>query len=175
MIVFCKEGRLQESNEFLEALPKQITKIHTYHIAYDAQAKDTKDLKTYLNILVIMLIVVLSISTGNASYINTFQRRYEYALLYSVGYSSSQILKKSMKEIFFINIIGYIAGMLLSLLFAGIAYLAIFEPNGLVIRLVLPDALLQTLAIPVFTSLFCMIPVSIMLRKIDPIKIIEGE
>ncbi len=175
MIVFPKEGKSQESEAFLQTLPKQIVDCFTYQTAYNAQAKDTKDLKRYINELVIMLIIVLSISTGNASYINTFQRRYEFALLYSVGYSSLQILKKLMNEIFFINILGYIAGMLLSLLLAGIEYLVVFEPNGLVLRLMLPNALLQTLAIPVFTSLFCIIPVSIMLRKIDPIRVIEGE
>jgi putative ABC transport system permease protein len=175
MIVFHKVDNLQKSNIFLESLPKQNVKVFTYQIAYDAQEKDTKDLKRYINILVIMLIVVLSISAGNASYINTFQRRYEYGLLYSVGYSSTQILKQASSELFFINIMGYLAGILITLLFAGIEYLFLFEPNGLVLRLILPEAILQTLAIPIFTSLFSIIPVSRMLRKIDPIRIIEGK
>lgn len=174
MLVFHKEGALDLSNTFLNSLPKGMVSLRTYQIAFDAQKKDMEDIKRYINILVVMLIVVLSISMGNASYIHTFHRRYEYALLYSVGYSPMWILFKAIKEVFFTSAIGYAIGMVTTILFAGITYLVLFEPNGLVLKLFLPEAFLQTLVIPMFVSLFCIIPINRMLRKIDPIRIIEG-
>lgn len=174
ILVFPKEGKMEQYNEFLEGLPKQTVGVWTYQRAAKAVEKDSKDLKKYMNILVVMLIIVLSLSTGNASYINIIQRRYEFGLLNSVGYTNMQILKKASMEIFIMNLTGYIAGVVLTLVFAAVEYIFVFEPNGLILRLVLPDAILQTLAILVFSSLFSIIPVSRMLQKIDPISIIEG-
>lgn len=174
MIVFHKDGQRQLSNTFLESFPNDNVKVNTYHLANQALQKDTQDIKKYMNILVGVLIIVLSISAGNSSYINTFQRRYEFSLLNAVGYTPLQVLKKASLEIFFINILGYLLGALLTMILAMIQYSVVFQPNGLVMRLVQPDAIAQTLAIPIFTSLFSIIPVSRMMRKIDPIQIIEG-
>lgn len=174
MLVFHKDGKLTESDNYLESLYKD-TSISTYQIVSNARSKDMKDIKRYINILVFMLITVLSISMGNASYIHTFERRHEYALLYSVGYSPVRILIKAISEIFFIYMLGCLLGLFVTLLLAGIIYFGLFEPNGLTIRLFLPDAFLQSLIIPVFVTLFSIIPVSRMLKKIDSISIIEGE
>jgi len=174
MLIFHKEGKLQQSNTFLGNLPKKIVNVNTHQIFSLSIEKNSKDLKKYMSILVVMLIIVLSISTGNSSYINIYQRRYEFGLLNSVGYSPLYILKKASTEICFMNMVGYCLGIILALIFAGIQYFFLFEPNGLVLRLMQPSAILQTLAIPAFTTLFSVIPVSWMLKKIDPISIIEG-
>ncbi len=174
ILVFHKQGRLLQSNSFLESLPKNQVNVSTYNLVMNALEKDSKDLKKLMNITVVMLIAILSISMGNASYINIFQRRYEFGLLNSVGYSPVYILGKAFFEIAFLNFAGYLAGVILTMFIAGLQYFFLFEPNGLVLRILIPEAMLQTIAVPVFTTLFSIIPVSRMMKKIDPISIIEG-
>ena len=174
MLVFHKEGKRSQSNSFLSFLPKDAVYIQTYQKVYDSQQKDLQDIQRYMNILVVLLIIVISITMGNSSYIHTFQRRYEYALLYSIGYSPLWILRKTIKEVFLTCFLGYLTGMVSTSLIAGIMYLFLFYPQGLVLKLFLPEALLQTLMIPIFVSLFCILPISRMLRRVDPINIIEG-
>lgn len=174
MLVFHKEGKRSQSNSFLSFLPKDEIFTRTYQKAFDSQQKDVNDIKRYMNILVVLLIIVISITMGNSSYVHTFQRRYEYALLYSIGYSPLWILWKTIKEVFLTCFLGYLVGMASTMLIAGIMYLTLFYPQGLIMKLFLPDALLQTLIIPIFVSLFCILPISRMLRRVDPINIIEG-
>ena len=174
LLVFHKEGKGSQSNAFLSLLPKDEVYTQTYQKAYDSQQKDLKDIQRYMNILVVLLIIVISITMGNASYIHTFQRRYEYALLYSIGYSPLWILWKTIREVFLTCFLGYLAGMISTLLIAGMMYLCLFYPQGLIWKLFLPDALLQTLIIPIFVSMFCILPISRMLRRVDPIHVIEG-
>ncbi|MBC8059059.1 MAG: ABC transporter permease [Clostridiaceae bacterium] len=130
-------------------------------------------LKT-LDMICIIAIMVMVISVGSSKYVQFYSRKQEFGVLNALGYTKTLIMKKAFMEILLVNTLGFSIGLafgvLVSFLFTNVAFTAV----GAIGVFFGAKAFLIGLFIPLFTTLFTLIPVNRMINKLDPIVMIEG-
>ncbi|MBZ9685597.1 ABC transporter permease [Clostridium estertheticum] len=172
-LLLPKEGKLEEMNSFLKGLPKDNIKLLTYQDILQERKSDDEGMNTIFNILIIIIILVLSVSLGNSSYIHYFQRRSEFGLLKAIGQGEDKIILRMIKEISISSALGLAVGLMLLLIFKGIGNTFYTYPKGLSLFQINVQLIPKIIAIPIFICIFSIIPVSRLLVKIEPISIIE--
>jgi ABC-type lipoprotein release transport system permease subunit len=175
LIIVPKEGSLKSLNRYLDSLPpSNMYTLSTYDSEkriLDRTINNTFMLTTVMSILILLIV---SSCVGFLSYIYFYHRRYELGLLNAMGYSMQQIMSRAFSEIFILNISGFISGILLSFITVFFLNILLFLPGGQPLYLFDFSSALQAFSVPIFAALFSLIPVWRMLRKLDPISIIEG-
>jgi len=145
---------------------------------YYSISKQIDEILNSMNALSYMLnmiiILVLCISLGNLNYINFVNRKYEFGVLLAIGYKKSTLYFKLWKESVTVCLLGYIGGILLSMLLAFILNLAVLYPVGKFISLWSISGAGMALFIPIFVSFLSLIAPVKELRKTDPIDVIGG-
>ena len=173
-VVIPKEGKLQPMNEFLNSLPPLNLAIHN-HITYTKEYNSSlARIDTLFSLINVMLIVIVSFCTAFLYYIYFSQRRSEIGLLWSLGFSRQQVINRAFLEVSTTNILGYILGVLISIVCGVLVNILYLDPLGQPLEIFNSKLMLQTLCVPIFVILFSIIPIWRMLKKLDPISIIEG-
>lgn len=173
-LLIPKEGKLQPMNEFLNSLPPLNLAIHNY-ITYSEEFNTSlARIDTFFSLINVLLIIIVSFCTAFLYYIYFTQRRSELGLLWALGFSRQQVINRAFGEVVLSNILGYILGILISIFCGVIINLLYLEPLGQPLEIFNSKIILQTICVPVFVVLFSIIPVWRMLKKLDPISIIEG-
>lgn len=173
MIIFPKNGHEQELNGYLDSLHLPGYDVRTFKsisMQYDRNIENVKIILTFISILVI---VIVSFSTGFLCYIYFSQRSGEFGLLNAIGYSKQQIINRALGEIGVINAIGFIAGIILSLAAGIMVNVVSYAPRGQILRVWNLNCLMKAACIPLFVTLFSTVPVWRRLNKLDPISIME--
>lgn len=173
MIVFPKTGQLEELNAWFDKVPSEKAFLWNKMKADDNYQESVETIDKLSGFAYIGIIFVMSFAAGNSCYAQYFSRRYEFGILQSLGYTRAQILLRAAKEIFMINLVGFIGGVLLSFAVGLTLYKVFFIPHGYPFVLVEFDGLLKTITIPVCTALFSLIPSGWLLSKIDTMIVIE--
>jgi ABC-type lipoprotein release transport system permease subunit len=173
-LLIPKEGRLQLMNEFLNSLPPLNLAIHNY-ITYSKEFNSSLlRVDTLFSLINILLIIIVSFCTAFLYYIYFSQRRSELGLLWSLGFSRQQVINRAFMEVSTTNILGYVLGILISIVCGVLLNSLYLDPLGQPLDILNNKLLLQTLCVPIFVILFSIIPVWRMLKTLDPISIIEG-
>lgn len=174
MLVMAKEGKINELNKFLEALPVKDVKINNLN-SFEASFKKSNILLSSVSlVLEILVIVVLSITLGNISYINIHNRKRELGILLAMGYTKKQICKKLMKETILCCVLGYLSGIFITISTGWILNATLLSCKGFEIPLWDTSMILLTLFIPIFVIAFSLIPAVKALKNTDTIEIVEG-
>lgn len=175
LILVPKDGALASLNRFLDSLPpSNMYTISTYDSekgSIDRSIDNTFMLTTLMSILILLIV---SSCVGFLNYIYFYHRRNELGLLNAMGYSMQRIMTRAFGEIFLLNFSGYISGILLSFITGFFLNLLLFMPKGQPLGLFSFAFAVQAFSVPLFAVLFSIIPVWRMLKKLDPISIIEG-
>jgi ABC-type antimicrobial peptide transport system permease subunit len=172
-LILPKLNKLKEMNDFLKVLPKNNIKLLTYGDLLQEKIDDAEGMNTIFNVLIIIIIVVLSVSLGNSSYVHYFQRRKEFGLLKALGQGEDKIILRMIREISISSALGLAVGLVLLLIFKGIGNTFYTYPKGLSLFHINVQLIPRIIAIPIFICIFSIIPVSRLLVKIEPISIIE--
>ena len=135
--------------------------------------KDTGFLEI-LDVISILTIVLMVITVGSSKYIEFLSRREELGILNAIGYSKKQILKRAVVEVICINTISYVLGLAMGIITSYISKKYFFEGSGLVGTVFNVKAFIVAAYIPLFTSLFTIIPINLIINKLDPINMIEN-
>ena len=174
MIILPKDGQAQQLNRHLESLYLPGLEVRTFNLINSQNIRDTENIKIILTFISILVIVIVSFCTGFLCFIYFSQRRSEFGLLNAIGYSKQQVVNRAFGEISGINIIGFIAGITLSLLVGLLINLISYAPRGQILEVWDLNNIMKAACIPLFVTLFSIVPVWRMLKKLDPISIIEG-
>ncbi|MBP7176953.1 MAG: ABC transporter permease [Thermoclostridium sp.] len=174
IIILPKPERFEEMNLRLEYLPATDLDLRTLSLVRLRNQENARGLFIVLNLINLMVILIVSICVGFLTYIYMYQRRVEFGLLNAIGYTRQEVLSRSFKEIITLCFSGYAFGVLLSMISGIILYWTLFYPKGQGIRLWNLDYFLNTACIPLFATLFSIIPVWNMLTGLDPVTILEG-
>ncbi|MDP4089151.1 MAG: FtsX-like permease family protein [Bacillota bacterium] len=172
LIVFPAAGKLDEVNKVLEALPEDKVTVRTRSLMqeeFDRMAGVVK----ILDIVCILAIVLMVITVGSSKYVQYFNRKEELGILSAIGYSKRKLLGISAAEVFAVNTASYLIGLALALGLSALIKNS-FEAmgaEGVVFDL---KALIISLYLPLFTTLFTVIPVNLMINKLDPINMVES-
>lgn len=160
-------------NKELEAFDGIDAKCYTYQQLKDKLEEQINGLNTTLLLIIIVVVMVLSISVGALMYITYMQRTDEFGILYAIGYSKKYIIKKISKEIIYLNMFSWVVGMILSFIFIFLLNKTIYNPQGQVLSLFDLREIFFTMFIPVMVGVFSLYPIVRVLKKWDPISVIE--
>lgn len=104
------------------------------------------------------IIIVLCITLGNLNYITFKNRVNEFFILYAIGYKNSILMIKLWRENLILCLLGYGLGILTCIITVAILNLTIFNPVGKPFLLLSESGFIASFIIPVFVSLFSLIP-----------------
>lgn len=175
LIVIPKKGGLNELNLYIDSLPYQGLDVRTLNSVTAEQEETDRSVKTLLTLINMIVITIVSLCSGFLCYIYFYQRRAEFGLLNAIGYTRQRIINRAFAEVSGINMFGFLAGVLLGLLCAFAVDILVFIPKGQLLTVWDLQYLLRAFCIPLFVTLFSIIPIWRMLKKLDPIAILEGE
>lgn len=174
MIILPKEGASVQLNRHLDSLHLPGLEVRTFNWANAQISRDTENIKIILTFISILVIVIVSFCTGFLCYIYFLQRQSEFGILNAIGYSKQQVVNRALVEISGMNAIGFISGILISVLAGKMIDMVSYAPRGLILHVWYMNYLMIAACIPLFATLFSIIPVWRMLKRLDPICIIEG-
>jgi putative ABC transport system permease protein len=173
MLVFPKKDRLSEVDRLLSSFPKnEVNAISFSEIEKDFSKN--AQIMQILDLICILAVIVMVAAAGSSKYVQFFNRRQELGILNAIGYTKLQIMKMTLVEVTLVNLTGFILGILFGIL--GSLYLsrAVFIASGGIGVVFYNKAFLMALFIPLFTTLFTLVPVNRMITRLDPINMIEG-
>ncbi|PJI09304.1 MULTISPECIES: ABC transporter permease [Clostridium] len=172
-LVFPKKGKMSELNKFLKKFKSDEVKVETYDDDMKEEKQELEGFNTVFNLVIILIIIVMSVVLGNSSYINYFNRRREIGILKAIGHTRGSIIIKMIEEIGISSLAGFSLGYLLLYVFAEVNNKFYLYPKGLTFFHITWSLFPKLLSIPLFITIFSVIPVSRLLDKIEPISIIE--
>lgn len=173
VMVFPKKNRINEVNKLIEHLPKGEAVYSTFNILSE-QFHEVEGSIRVLEVISILSIFLMVITVGSSKYVEFFNRKEEIGILNAIGYTKEQILKRAVSEVVAVNTISYVLGLLLGI---GLSYLVkrnIFDKVGAIGVVFNAKALLVSLYIPLFTAVFTIVPINVMINKLDPVDMIEN-
>lgn len=173
LIVFPKKNKINEVNKLVENLPKGEAVYNTFN-TLDKEFHEVEGSMRILEVISILSIFLMVVTVGSSKYVEFFNRKEGVGILNAIGYSKGHILKMAVLEVTIVNTISYVLGLLLGI---GISYLVkrnIFENIGAVGVVFDGKAFLVSLYIPLFTTLFTIVPINEMINKLNPIGMIEN-
>lgn len=172
-LVIPKEGKLGEMNAYLNTLP------YTYSVVTQAVSEKTykgytANINLFGNFVCLSVILIVALCIGFLCYIYSYQRRSEQGLLLSLGYSRQQIIIQAFLEILGMNLFGLLFGALISIGALSLLSNMVYVPKGQFLQVLSLRSLIRSFSICIFSILFSVLPIWRMLKKLDPISIIEG-
>lgn len=171
--IFPKEGKMTELNNSLKRYTgKDIFFVNREKVKEDNDSMVNRFNKL-LNIFSIVTIIIISIIMGNSYYLHYMERKSEFGTLKALGYKKSYILKRMLKEIGLVNVVG--AVIYFSLLETFMITMNIFflRPKGLPDLELYKEGIISLICLPLFVFIFALIPIYVLLGKMDSISIIE--
>ncbi len=173
-LVLPKENSLKQMNENLDAMMPINYQIDTLTVQMDWQKEYTTKFNILLSVANIFIILIVSSCIGFLFYIYFSQRRSEFGLLWAIGFSRQKVINRAFAEVNFINLLGFVSGILISILIGLFLNYIYFTPIGDSLQIVDLKYVLGAAGTPVFVTLFSLIPIWRSLKKLDPISIIDG-
>lgn len=173
IIVFPKKDKINEVNKLVESLPKGEGAYNTLSTLSEKFKKDMGCLEI-LDVMSILSIFLMVITVGSSKYVEFFNRKEEIGILNAIGYNKRQILRRAILEVLVVNTIACILGLLLGISLSYFVKVNIFEKAGAVGVVFDEKAFFVSLYVPLFTTLFTVVPINAMINKLDPIDMIEN-
>ena len=173
ILIFSKENKVREVDDLLLSFPKKEVAVMTLSGAIKLYNDVASTMRT-LDMICILAITVMVISVGSSKYVQFFSRKQELGILNAMGYTKMELMRKAFWEVLIINLLGFTLGVIFGWLSSILINDGAFGAVGGVSVYFSSKAFLMALYIPLFTTLFTLIPVNRMISKLDPIVMIEG-
>ena len=174
-LVIPKKGQLAEVKSYLAKCIQKDKELHTSTVYKNTQFDITNYTVMLLNIFYLVITSVITLCVSCLFYIYFYQRRPEFGLLEALGHTRQMIVGKALLEIAVINLLGFCCGLLSVLLCGWALNHFIYMERGLPLVLWDQSYIFRLLSTPPIVTFISLLPVWRMLKKVDPITIIEGE
>ena len=109
-------------------------------------------------VLTAAMVLVLCIALGNLNAILFANRKNEMMILHSIGYTSGQLSRKLWLENLLVCVCGFLSGILFTTAVVGVVNLLFMQPHGKILEVMNLRGLIAAGAIPVFVSVFSIMP-----------------
>ena len=172
-LLFPKGGRLNELNQQLEEIAPADAQFNSLNKTLEWLSEDVELSEDATTLILIVIMIIMSFAAGNSSYAQYFSRRFEFSTLQSLGYTRLKILLRAACEILFTNTLGFVFGLILTVLSALCLKMLIYDPNGYPFILVNWVGVIKAAIIPLCTIVFSLIPAWWTLSKNDQIETME--
>jgi len=147
----------EERTQLINSLPENVvTLTHDSYVQEFALTLSSMQLLTY--ILTAAIIIILCIALGNLNIILFAKRHNELMILHSIGYTKDKLSRKLWLENLFVCLSGYLAGIGLVEITVWLINIISLHPQGKVLELISWEGMLAALTMPVFVSIFSLLP-----------------
>lgn len=172
-LFFWKDGfRKELDSELLQNRSKNFD-VTNYDIDWSDSQNFNSSFTFMCNLLIIIIVLVQAVIIGFTNYSEYFQRKEEFGIEKALGFKVKNILARVFNEIFVINILAFVVGIALIVLFIGIESFRVTARGVPGYRLIVSDVL-KVAIFPVVTTISSVFPVAKLIRNADTINIIEG-
>jgi len=173
-LVIPKEGEKEAMDRFLI---EEIASRDTAVVTYDQQEREARQRMTSFYVILgaidLLIIAVLTVTTGMLNYIFLTQRIGEFALFQAMGYGKGMLARRVVGELSVLTGLAWLVGELLSLGTLLAIATSVFAPRGLDFHVFDPGAVAFTLPIPIIVAAVGAGTVLVLLARLDPVSIIE--
>lgn len=174
-LVIPVEGRETEVEAWLEeSIDSPQVDVETFGTVYRWWHDFTQMAMRSLAITETTLAVVAAGALAILNYIFVIQRRDEFGVLHAVGHSRARLVARTVQESATIAGVAWVIGAVCCLVFVLGAQATIYAPKGMSLYLTDVVPWLFTLPIPLAVILVSAATIGRMLRRLDPVLVIEG-
>jgi putative ABC transport system permease protein len=174
-LVIPKKGQLAEAKSYLAKCIQKDKELKTSTANEIALLNVLNNISILSNIFNLVITGVITLCVSFLFYIYFNQRRSEFGLLEALGHTRPMIIGKAFSEIAIMNLLGFFCGVACALLCGWTLNRFVLTERGLLLVLWDPSYTFRLLSTPLFVIFISLLPVWRMLKKVDPITIIEGE
>lgn len=153
MIFFFKDSKNMKLNDSLTALKDKNLVIQDYKSVKESMDQLAGSINFLYVSLDIIILIVLCISLGNLNYIVFMNRKNEFSILKTIGFSTSKLRRKMFIENTIVCFFGFVVGIAATILTTELLNIAVWHPAGQNIPVFRLDSLLVALIIPAVVSL----------------------
>ena len=174
MLVLPREGRKSEMDAWLEEnVASEQTAVQTFDGMQMEYRIAMWAVLVLFGIIESVIAIVAAVALAILSYTFFIQRREEFGVLHAIGHSRQWLVLRTARESASVVVVAWLLGAVLCGL--GLIYMqvGVFAPKGMTFNILNPAPWLFTLPIPVAVITTSGGLVTRMLRKLDPVTVIE--
>lgn len=176
LLIFPEEEAYNDvEEEIKEICEKENYKYTSMNTLKESFYESTTTMYQIFDSLTIFIIVVNVIILACTKYSQFLNRKDEYGILSAIGYSKKEIMIRAFNEIIIINIMATILGFIIAYLVNKVLLKFAFMDMGGIAIYFSGKGIVLALLVPIFTTIFTLIPIYRTLNKMDSITIIEEE
>jgi ABC-type lipoprotein release transport system permease subunit len=172
-LVIPKKGQLARAKSYLTKCIQKDEELTDSSAIYQNVDINSSTIFKVLHIFDFVITSVIALCVSCLFYIYFYQRRPEFGLLEALGHTRQMIIGKAFLEIAVLNLLGFFCGLISALLCGWALNHFILIESGLPLVLWDQSYSFRLLSTPLFVTLMSLLPVWRMLKKVDPITIIE--
>ena len=156
-----------------EAIDPNETSVRTFDRIYNSQRIGMLAIMVVFGILESVIAIVAAVALAILSYTFFVQRKAEFGVLHAIGYSRWRLVRRTLGESVSVVVVAWLLG-------AGLCIIGLlgmqgwlYAPKGFTLNLLNPAPWLSTLPMPVAIIAVGAGLIARMLRRLDPVSIIE--
>ncbi|MBC7527585.1 MAG: hypothetical protein H7308_08545 [Chthonomonadaceae bacterium] len=174
-LVFAKTPALQREldAEIVRLVPKSKARVWTFAVLQRETRNALQNLYLILDLIVAIIVFAIAFVCALLSNIYYTQRLPEIGTLAALGFTRAQLLRRSFGETAWLCGLGWLIGVTLTVTLLMSIKAVVLSPRGLLLDPVDWLALLFTLPLPIAITLTALVTVSLRLKALDPVSIIE--
>lgn len=157
LVYSLKDSNNKDLNDRLVALKDKSISITEYKSINNEINEFVSGMNFLYASLDIIILLVLCISLGNLNYIVFLNRKNEFGVLATLGFSKAKLRLKLFKENSLICISGYVIGIAITTLVCKLINIAVWNPSGKNVPIFRLSSLLIALIVPIVVSIISMI------------------
>lgn len=172
-LVFPKDGSYDKAYELFSSFSKDDMNYLALQDVQEEYDRINKTTNQIFDAIIILIIIVNVVTLACSKYTQFVNRKSEYGILNSLGYSRQEIMKMSLYEVIFLNFTAFFIGILLAVVITYLLTKGAFESIGGIMVFISVKGFMLSMLTPLFAALFTLIPIFRKLGNMDGISIIE--
>jgi ABC-type antimicrobial peptide transport system permease subunit len=174
VLVIPQPGQLAQVKQVLERLNQKETIVATTSKVESTIRSEINRIFREANTLILLITGIATLCAGFLFYLYFYQRRTEIGVLEALGHTKQRIIGRAFSEILALNLLALGSALGLSLIGGWAINHFLLAARGM--ELVLWDSgnLLKLCSTPLFVTCWSLMPVWRMIKKVDPVSIVEN-
>jgi ABC-type lipoprotein release transport system permease subunit len=174
LLVVPADGRKDELDAWLEgSVASAQTNVTTYDVEYREHRQIVQGLVLGFAVVGCVTAIVAAIAMATLNYIFFTQRREEFGILHAVGRSRLWLVLRTMRETGSVVTVAWLAGAVICCIGLICFQALVYAPKGLSLNFFNPVPWALTFPIPLAVVAVGTGTIARMLRKLDPVAVIE--
>ena len=174
LFVVPTEGRKDELDAWLEqSVISAQTDVATYRAGYSEIQRSMIEMALVFALTEIGIMIVAAIAVATMNYIFFTQRREEFGVLHAMGRSRQWLVLRTMQEAGSMVTVAWLFSAVVYVISLVCVQVVVYAPRGLSLDIFDPIPWLFTLPIPLTVVFASTGTIGRMLRKLDPVTVIE--